>query len=542
MQPASQKQPTASESYVGKSVDELIALLMEKDAQLSKLLHEISVLKKMHFGPRSERNRSQLDPKTMLPWPGIQKLLDEVAQRTAQREELAREIAAQKERSDVPAKRKAAGPRSEFPSHLPRKVTRLELPEDQRRAACGAVMRPIGVETTQELERISIPYVHVIERVKYACDEHAEEGVATALGRTPIIEGGLLGPGMLAEMIMDHFGHHLPYARLEKKLAHEGLDLHRSVISRSVLRCGELLEPVFRILKDEVLRSFLVQTDETGVIIRNGPQVGRTKGYMWVYRTQDDQVFYDLRLDRSSDGPAEVLEGYQGFISADAYSGYDFLFRDGSGRIELGCWAHLRRKFKEAADSDAKRFAAIDALIQALFKLEAEAKAMSPPERQSWRDQHVRPVLAEIKDWLDAQSLLVLPKSAMGTAIAYARRHWTAFTNFLRDGRIKDITNNAAERALRAVAVGRKNWMFIGHEDAGRPACVLMSLIQTCRECGVDPAAYLRHVLVRVSEPGSSKDLAKLLPKAWKNAADAEERDRLGRQAILNVIRDLVVR
>lgn len=154
----------------------------------------------------------------------------------------------------------------------------------------------------------------------------------------------------------------------------------------------------------------------------------------------------------------------------------------------------------------------------------------------------MRPVLAEIKDWLDAQSLSVLPKSAMGTAIAYARRHWIAFTNFLRDSRIKDITNNAAERALRAVAVGRKNWMFIGHEDAGRPACVLMSLIQTCRECGVDPAAYLRHVLVRVSEPGSHKDLAKLLPKAWKNAADAEERDRLSRQAILNVIRDLVVR
>jgi transposase len=200
-------------------------------------------------------------------------------------------------------------------------------------------------------------------------------------------------------------------------------------------------------------------------------------------------VFYDLRVNRSSDGPADVL----------------------------------------------------DALLKVLFKLEAEAKALSPPERQAWRDQHVAAVLKEIKDWLDAKSLAVLPKSPMGIAIGYARRHWVAFTNFMRDGRIRDITNNAAERALRAVAVARKNWMFIGHEDAGEPAVVLMSLIQTCRECGVDPAAYLRDVLVQISEAGTAKNIAQLTPKGWKLAADAAERDRLARQAVLNVVRELVV-
>lgn len=547
MSEASNKQRT--DAYGRKTSDELVVLLREKDAQISKLLHELEVLRKMHFGPRSEKGRKPLDPKSLLPFPGITELLDRVAK--AQQERAAAVAAVAEAQAaaaasgspaapSASAPKKKGGPRSEFPDHLPRKVTRVEIPEDQRRAACGQVMDPIGVEVTQELEHVRITYVHCIETVKYGCRVHPEEGVRKAPGRVPVIEGGLLGPSFLCQLIVDHFGDHMPYARLERKFRHEGLDLSRSVLCRSVLRCGELLVPLFLELKKEILGAFLVHADETPLIVRNGNKAGRKRGYMWIYRSEDGNCLFQLCPGRGSEWPLAMLGDYRGFVQTDAYAGYDILFRHGAERIPIGCWAHLRRKFEDAANSAPELFAEIDAMLKLLFKLEGDAKDHSAEARQKWRDDLVRPLLAQIKDWLDAKAMAVLPKSPMGEAIKHARKHWVEFTNFLRDGRIRDITNNAAERALRQVAVGRKNWMFIGHEDAGLPASVLMSLIQTCREHGVNPIDYFRDVLVRISEPGSSARIRDLLPANWKKSADAAQRQADARLAIANVVKGLV--
>lgn len=531
-----------SDAYAQKTSDELVGMLREKDVQISRLLHDLEVLRKMHFGPRSEKSKKPLDPKTLLPFPGIAELLERVAQAKKEREAAfaAAATSSSSAATTATAPKKPRGPRGDFPDHLPRKVTRVEIPEEQRRAACGKLKQPIGVEVTQELEHVRITYVHRIETVKYACQDHPEEGVLKAPGRIPVIEGGLLGPGFLSQLIVDHFGDHMPYARLERKFGHEGIDLARSVLCRSVLRCGELLVPLFEALKKEVLGDFLVQADETPVIVRNGNKAGRKRGYMWIYRSAAGNCLFQLCPGRGSEWPVAILGNYHGFVQSDAYAGYDILFRHGEDRIPIGCWAHLRRKFEEAASSAPELFAEIDAMLKLLFKLESDARDHSAEARQKWRDDLVRPLLVQIKDWLDAKMMVVLPKSPLGEAIKHARKHWVDFTNFLRDGRIKDITNNAAERALRQVAVGRKNWMFIGHEDAGLAAGVLMSLVQTCREHRVNPIDYFRDILVRISEPGSSARVHDLLPANWKVAADAARRQAEARLAIANVVKSLV--
>lgn len=553
MSEANNKQ--ASDAYAQKTSDELVGILRVKDAQISKLLHELEVLRKMHFGPRSEKSKRPLDPKTMLPFPGIAELLERVATVKKEREaavaaaaaaaavtqsQAATAASASSTASTPPAPKQSRGPRSDFPDHLPRKVTRVEIPEDQRRAACGKTKKAIGVEVTQEIEHVRITYVHRIETVKYACEDHPEEGVQKAPGRAPVIEGGLLGPGFLAQLIVDHFGDHMPYARLERKFGHEGIDLARSVLCRSVLRCGELLVPVFEALKKEVLGSFLVQADETPVIVRNGNKAGRKRSYIWIYRSAEGNCLFQLCPGRGSEWPVAMLGNYRGFVQSDAYAGYEILFRHGDDRVPLGCWSHMRRKFEDAASTEPELFPEIDAMLSLVFKLEADAKGHSAEARQQWRDQLVRPLLDQIKDWLDAKSMAVLPQSPMGEAIKHARKHWRQFTNFLLDGRITDITNNAAERALRQVAVGRKNWMFIGHADAGPAAGALMSLVQTCREHRVNPIDYFRDVLVRISEPGSSTRIRDLLPANWKTAADAAQRQADARLAISNVVKSLV--
>ena len=293
------------------------------------------------------------------------------------------------------------------------------------------------------------------------------------------------------------------------------------MIGRNVFKCGELLEPIYNHMRRAMLGSFLVQIDDTPLVVRNGSAKGRTTGRVWVYRASDGNVLFDFRMDRAHDGPKAMIGHFEGFIQGVAYSGHDFLFRDNDVRIELGCWAPVVRKFRAARDSDKRLAAEFDLLFALLHTIEVEAKAMSPPQRFLHRAKHAPPVLNEIQDWLDAMLPTVLPQSPMGKAIKYARNHWQALTNYLLDGRITDTTNNAAERALRRVAVGRRNWIFVGAEEAGKPAVVLMSVLQTCRELDVNAVEYLRDVLVRVSEPGSAKSLDEQTPAGWKDCAEA---------------------
>jgi hypothetical protein len=343
-----------------------------------------------------------------------------------------------------------------------------------------------------------------------------------------VIEKGLLGPGFLAHVIVERFGNHMPYYRLEGKYASEGLDLSRSVLCGSMARVAELLEPIADELRRQVVASPVVHTDDTPVVIAQTAEGGPQKGRVWIYLNREGRHWYDFTRTRKRDGPARVLGEYEGYIQADAYKGYDQLYLPG-GATEVGCWSHVRRKFVEAEATDgAIATAAVDR-IRALFLIEREAdeKGLSAEARQRLRQEKAAPRVQEFRAWMDDAELQVLPRSPIAKAIGYARNQWGALTRYLEDGRLS-ISNNAAERALRPFAIGRKNWLFFQREGGGKTAAVLMSLLMTAKAAGVNPRDYFRDVLLRIS---TCSDVKSLTPHGWKERWEPEVTAR--RQQIL---------
>lgn len=491
--------------------------LAERDARITKLEHLVVLLQKAHFGPRSEQRRGAEAPGQGLF--ALPELLD-AAQREAERtgQEGTVEVV-------VPTHTRRRGRRREFPEDLPRARTTYELPEEQR-ICCGRPMQPIGHEVSQQLERIETMLVHEVARTKYACT-CCSEGVRTAPGPSRPIDRGLLGTGFLAHVIVERFARHMPYHRLEKKYASEGLSLSRSVLCRSTLRCAELLAPIVEQMKREVLASPIVQTDDTPVTIQASKGGGRKRGFAWVYKDMQGRHVFDFTESRSRDGPIAFLGDYQGFLQADAFPGYDVFFTQG-GATEVACWAHARRRFVEAEATEPRLAKQALAEIRALYALEAQAKRQSldADAIRELRQSQARPILERLADRMLAWQLAVLEKSPMGTAIRYAQAQWAALTRYTEDGRLA-IDNNLAENALRGIAVGRKNWLFVGHEEAGQRGAVLMSLVRTAEAIGVEPRTYLADVLTRISV---CSDVARLTPHGWKQhfaAEIAERRHRL---------------
>ena len=514
-----------------------IAELAEKDEKLALLLHRIKQLEKMVFGPRSAKRSGPIDLAELLPFPGLDALLQGVQDRAEQRAAEAES----KPPEDKP-RRKRRGRRTlddDIPPGIPRNRRQRKLMDEDCRCGCGGTLSEFKEEVSRRLEQVKILYVEERVATYYSCSK-CSSVVRSAPDQESVIEGSILGPSLISDLVYQRFGNHTPYNRLAREFEQRGLPIDRTVIGRNVLKCGELLEPIYDHMRRSMLNSFLLQIDDTPLVVRNGSAKGRATGRVWVYRAPGGNVLFDFRMDRAHDGPKAMIGKFEGFIQGDAYAGHDFLFRDNDVRIELGCWAHVVRKFRDASDSDKKLAAEFDLLFALLHTVEVEAKAMSPPQRFLHRAKHARPVLNEIENWLDARLPTVLPQSPMAKAIKYARNHWQALINYLLDGRITDITNNAAERALRRVAVGRKNWIFVGAEEAGKPAVVLMSILQTCRELDVNAIEYLRDVLVRVSEPGSAKSLDELTPAGWRRSAEARERASIASTAVARVVDSLV--
>jgi len=418
--------------------------------------------------------------------------------------------------------------RGEFPAHLPVVRTVCELKDEDRRCACGGELVAFGEETSRELERVETTVVHEIARKKYACTS-CQEGVVTAPWRGKVIDKGLLGPGFLAHVITERFGNHLPYYRLEGKYRAEGLELSRSVLCESMARCAELLEPVAEELRKEVLASDVVHTDDTPVTLAQSSEGGARQARVWVYLNREGRHWYEFTESRQRDGPARVFRDFTGYLQADAYGGYDHLFFPG-GATEVACWAHVRRKFVDAEATDpvlAKE--AVDR-IRVLFQIEEAAKDLGDAARAELRAQKARPLLEEFDAWLALAETQALPKSPLGRAITYARNQWPALLRYLDDGRLA-ISNNAAERALRPFAVGRKNWLFFQREGGGRTAAILMSLLMTAKAAGIHPGDYFKDVLLRLS---TCTDAKLLTPHGWKQSFEAEVSER--RHALLQQI------
>lgn len=495
--------------------------LAERDETIARLEAHNRVLAKWVFGRSSEKR---------IPTPADPALqgnlfLADIAAEAERLAEQYRVVAS----VEVPAHtRTARKRRGEFPAHLPVVRTVCELKEEDRVCACGGELAAFGEETSRELERIETTIVHEIARKKYACAT-CREGVVTAPWRGKVIDKGLLGPGFLAHVITERFGNHLPYYRLEGKYRSEGLELSRSVLCESMARCAELLEPIAEQLRKEVLASPVVHTDDTPVTLAKSAEGGPREARVWVYLEPGGRHWYQFTESRKRDGPARVFKDFTGYMQADAYPGYDQLFLPG-GATEVACWAHVRRKFVDAEATDpvlAKQ--AVDR-IRALFQIEEAAKGLGDDARAAMRVANARPLLAEFAQWMALARAQSLPKSPLGKAIGYAQNQWAALQRYVDDGRLS-ISNNAAERALRPLAVGRKNWLFFQREGGGRTAATLMSLLITAKAAGVNPGEYFKDVLLRIS---TCSDVTSLTPHGWKQHFEADVTGR--RHAMLQQI------
>ena len=497
------------------------ALVARQQLEIAKLRREI-------YGPRSERTRRLLDQ--------MELHLEELEEAATEDELQAETDAARTTTVAVFVRKRPA--RKPFPEHLPRERMVVAAP-----TACtccgGARLSKLGEDVTETLEVIPRQW-KVIQHVreKFTCRDC--EAISQAPAPFYVIPRGWAGPNLLAMVAFEKFGQHQPLNRQAERYAREGVPISLSTLADQVGACCAVLDPLFKLIEAHVFAAERVHGDDTTV-----PVLARGKtdtGRAWVY-VRDDcpfggpappaTVFYYSR-DRTGAHPQGHLASYRGILQADAFGGYTKLYdpaREPGPIIEAACWSHARRKFFVLADlaQNARRKAqsktpsfvspvALAAVrrIDALFDIERAINGKTAAARLAARREHSAPLVVELKAWMQQERARLSRHDDVAKAIDYLLKRWAAFTRFLDDGRIC-LTNNAAERALRGIALGRRSWLFAGSDRGGQRAAKMYSLIVTARMNDVDPQAWLADVLARIAEHPIHR-LDELLPWNWKSA------------------------
>ena len=406
--------------------------------------------------------------------------------------------------------------RQALPEHLPREV-KTYAPKQEACAECGGRLRLLGEDVSEVLEWVPGSF-KVIRHVRPKLSCAGCERIVQAPARSRPIERGLAGPGLLAHVLVAKYCDHQPLYRQAEMYAREGVELERSTLADWVGGGSRLLEPLVEALRRHVLSGHKLHADDTPVPVL-APGNGKTKtGRLWTY-VQDDRpagdstpaaVWFAYSPDRRGEHPREHLRNFSGILQADAYAGFHHLYEGGQIQ-EAACWAHVRRKFYELQVAQASPLAA-EALkrIAELYAIESDIRGRPTDERLQVRTTRARPLLEGLQEWMQTTLARVSRKSEIAGAIRYALGRWRALLRYSEDGHI-EIDNNAAERALRAVALGRKNYLFAGSDSGGERAAAIYSLIGTAKLNGVDPEAYLRTVLERIAEHPINR-IEELLP------------------------------
>jgi len=475
-------------------------MVLQLLANVDSLQHELGWYKRHLFGRRSEK----LDPNQQM----LFALLDQTLQE--------RQAVSPPPVPKAPARPPQHHGRVPLPKHLPRERIEYHPPQEALVCPrCGQPKERMGEEVTEQLDYVPASFIvrqHV--RVKYACKK-CQEGVVIADLPPRPIERGRPGEGLLAHVLTSKYCDHLPLHRQEAIFQRHGVEIARSTLCDWVGEGATLLTPLVQEMHRQILHAPKVHTDDTPVTARNGSGKEKHKGFLWAYIDPDHNVVFDYTSGHSREGPLRFLGDYAGYVQADAYNGYDALFAKGHA-TEVACWAHTRRKFFAAQDTDPARAAEMLVLIGNLYQIEEQAKEENLGREQirALRQKEGLPILEVIEKRLALWGPQVLPKSPLGQAIGYAQGQWLALLRYTQDG-LLSIDNNLAERTLRMVAVGRKNWLFVGHDNGGHRAAIIYSLVASCKLCGIDPFAYLRDVLERISTHPASR-IAELLPRNWK--------------------------
>jgi transposase len=483
------------------------ALLIEQmKFTIAKLRHE-------RFGQSSERGA----------------VLEQLELRLADMEEDASEAeaaaqmaaaAAASQKIEVQAFHRRRPARRPLSDNLPRE--RVVYPSPAACPCCGGKLHKLGEDVTETLELVPRQW-KVIQHVreKYSC--RSCEAITQPPAPSHPIPRGRAGPGLLAHILFAKYGLHLPLNRQSDVYAREGIDLDVSTLADWVGAAAATLMPLVETIRTHVFAAERIHADDTTVPVL---AKGKTRtGRLWTY-VRDDRPFagpdppaaaFFYSRDRGGEHPECHLASYAGLMQADAYAGFNRLYeaeRKPGPIVEAGCWAHARRKFFDLARLN-KAPIAIEAVerIDALFAIEREINGLTPAQRVAVRNERSRPLVAELETWLRQRRARLSGKSEIGKAVDYSLKRWTAFTRFLDDGRLC-MSNNAAEREIRPVAVGRKNWTFAGSDEGGRRAAAIYTLIQTAKLNDVDPQAWLADVLARLPDH-PAKRITELLPWNW---------------------------
>jgi transposase len=454
----------------------------------------------------------------------------------AAEDELAAEMAAAKtggETTLVPEHTRRKPVRKPFPLHLPRE--RVIVPGPTACACCGSTrLSKLGEDVTETLEVIPRQW-KVIQHVREKFTCRACEKISQAPAPFHVTPRGFAGPSLLAMILFEKYGQHQPLNRQSERYAREGVDLSLSTLADQVGACATALRPLHALIEAHVLGAERLHGDDTTVPIlaKGKTEIGR----VWVY-VRDDKpfggaappaaLFYASR-DRTREHPERHLAQFAGLLQADAYDGYNRLYlpdRKPGPITEALCWSHARRKFFELADiaTNARRgkdappispiaFEAVKR-IDALFDIEREINGLTSEQRLAVREERSVPIVAALEEWMRAERARLSRHASVAKAMDYMLKRWPAFTAFLHDGRVC-LTNNAAERALRGLALGRRAWLFAGSERGAERAAIMYTLIGTAKLCDVDPQAWLADVLARIAGQQQSQ-LAELLPWNWR--------------------------
>ena len=444
-------------------IRELLASLHSDRKRIAHLEHQLDQLLKRLYGPRADKvhpDQGSLfgdPPPEPLP-PPVEQPLD----------------------SQPKANAKPGHGRKALPANLRRETVVVDIPEAQK-LTIGGIWVKIGEEVSEKLDYTpSSLFVRRTVRPKYVVRfENQPDELKIAELPPEALPKSKAAPGLVADVIVSKCVDHLPLYRQEKRYSRQGIELSRSTLCGWLAEAAAALTPLYQLLKTRVLAANVVHTDDTPIPVQDATREHCRTGRIWAY-VSSGGVVYDATEDRCRDGPLNFLKDFRGYLQCDAYAGYDELFRTRPHVVEVGCWAHARRKFVEAEATSAALAHEAVTRIKALYAIEHEAKDLDAAERAALRQQKSQPLLDALKTWLDRERIQIVPKTPIADAFTYARNQWSALTVYITDGHLA-IDNNTAERAIKPFAIGRKNWLFFGSDQGGHTLATLASFTATCQ-------------------------------------------------------------